>query len=191
MDPARRAQQGVVGPPVPRERQPQQQRARVSRADGNRKARRSNKKEVDKAATDEAVPPPTIASFGKDHWSTFAYIETRCVNHRGVPAREHLRCIHGRHPLQAHEGGDASECPTRLKGEVLLHNHDDWDCLDDLEREGLLANIGSTVNPQFKLSPIGHEISKQLRAHIANDGPLAAFEPTLPASTQTETQATA
>ena len=37
-----------------------------TRADGNRKARRSNKKEVDKAATDEAVPPPTIASFGKD-----------------------------------------------------------------------------------------------------------------------------
>jgi hypothetical protein len=38
-----------------------------------------------------------IEDFGRDHWSAFAYIEVRIVDHNGVARREHLRCIHKRH----------------------------------------------------------------------------------------------
>ena len=143
---------------------------------GNRKERRANLAEAQKAAADADVPPPTLATFGKDHWSTFGYIETRIVDYKGQPAREHLRCIHGRHPMQAHQGGDASQCPTRLKGGVELHNHDDWDCLDDCEREGLLVNVGSGVNPCFQLTDLGRKIAAQLRAHKASGGSCSTFE---------------
>lgn len=152
--------------------------ATATRAAGNRKSRRANRIEAAKAAHDAAVPPATIATFGKDHWLTFAYIETRCVDYDGIPDRRHLRCIHGRHPLQAHEGGDASAYPTRLKSDAVIHNHDDWDCLDDLEREGLLTNLGSSTNPRFKLTARGQEVAAQLRAHKGDDGNFASFVPT-------------
>lgn len=144
---------------------------------GNRKERRANKAEAAKALSDTSVGPPTIAIFAKDHWSVFAYIETRCVDYYGVPDRRHLRCIPGRHIAQAHEGGDSSNYPTRMKDGLVLHNHDDWDCLEDLEREGLLVNEGTAVNPEFRLTPLGWDVAKQLRAHKSKGGNFANFVP--------------
>ena len=151
--------------------------ATEGRAAGNRAERRANKVEAAKAADDNAVPAPTIATFGRDHWSTFAYVETRCVDYEGVPDRRHLRCIHGRHPGQKHEGGDASQYPTRLKNNVDINNHDDWDCIDDLVREGLLESRGTSLYPRFELTPLGREVASQLREHKANRFSFDTFEP--------------
>ena len=39
-----------------------------------------------------------VSQFGKDHWSTFAYIETRCVDRKGRLEKRNMRCDVDRHP---------------------------------------------------------------------------------------------
>jgi hypothetical protein len=111
-----------------------------------------------------------LVEFGKDHWSTFGYIETRVVDHNGLPERQHLRCIEQRHPFFAHRGGDASKYPTRLRGGRLKHDHDDWDCLDDLEEARLIDNIGTGVNRVYRLTDFGRKVAGQLRGHRGQGG---------------------
>jgi len=142
----------------------------TDRGVGNRAERR-------KAAQTAAEPVPTMADFGKDHWSTFGYIETRCVDHGGSPQRESMRCHANRHPMLVGRNGDGSAHPTRLKGDKTLTHHDDWDCVDDLAREGLLENLGSAVNPRYRLTPRGRAIAAQLRAHKEAGGNFGAFTP--------------
>ncbi len=122
-------------------------------------------------------PAATLATFGKDHWSTFAYVETRIVDYGGVPDRRHMRCHGDRHPLLALPEQDGRGYPTILRGGAELAHHDDWDCLDDLEREGLLRNVGSGVNPRYELTDSGREVAARLRAHKAAGGNFATFEP--------------
>jgi hypothetical protein len=67
--------------------------------------------------------------------------------------------------------------PTRLKGMVELPNHDDWDCAEDLEKEGLIENIGTGINPAFKMTEKGFAVSALLRKHKANGGWFSNFSP--------------
>ena len=92
--------------------------------------------------------------FGRDHWSTFAYIATRVVNHDGYPKREHMRTDPKRHPGLAHRGSHfcPGPYPTMLRGGVQL---DDHDCADDLEAAGLIVHIGTGIHPRWKLTERG------------------------------------
>lgn len=87
-------------------------------------------------------PPVEPSRFGADHWSTFGYVETRTVDHRGTLEHAHMRCHGARHPvmLNAKVCGsfDARDFPTQLADEQTLPDHDDYDCLDDLIAAGLL-----------------------------------------------------
>lgn len=102
--------------------------------------------------------PVPMSRWGKDHWTTFAYVETRWVDHRGMIDHDHMRCDRSRHPMfyaakrrTAAFGTDAdgARYATRLKtgtpgpdgrwGVVDLFGHDDYNCLDDAIREGLIA----------------------------------------------------
>lgn len=122
----------------------------------------------------------TIDLFGKDHWSLFAYCETRAVDYKGVLALEHMTV---KNP--AIRGGWKPEYGTRLKGywkedgttdETLkLQDHDDLDCLDELEEAGLIKNIGSGLNPAVKLTDLGKKVASDLREHKANGGMFANF----------------
>ena len=117
--------------------------------------------------------------WGKDHWSTFAYIECRCVDHKGVPGRNQMRCDADVHPGLTNRANNTfpdSKHPTRLKdGEV--EGHDDWSCADDMEREGLLEWKGTGINPVFVLTKKGKEMAAKLRQHKADGGNFAAFSP--------------
>lgn len=144
---------------------------------------KANRTERRAAARESKEPVPTIDAFGKDHWSTFAYIETRIVDYRGEPNRVHMRCHASRHPLLVSDNGDGSMHPTRLKGDATLAHHDDWDCCDDLEREGLLANVGSNVNPVFQLTPKGRVVASQLRTFKSKGGNFGEFTPDLSKAT--------
>ena len=123
------------------------------------------------------LPRATLEDFGSDHWSTFAYIETVCVDHGGLVQKERMRCIHTRHPMHEHMGGDASRYPTRLKGDKELPNHDDWDCVDDLIAYGLLRSIGTEEAPRFALTEEGFRIASLLRMHHAHGGTNKTFVP--------------
>jgi hypothetical protein len=52
------------------------------------------------ADTSRAPVPMTL--FGTDHWSTFGYVETRAVDHKGLLDHDHMRCHAGRHPVMLH-----------------------------------------------------------------------------------------
>jgi hypothetical protein len=89
-------------------------------------------------------PPIEASRFGRDHWSTFAYIETRIVDHKGALSHAHMRCHADRHPVMMLAKGsglgvaDGSAYPTQLRGGEEARDHDDYDCVDDLIAAGLL-----------------------------------------------------
>lgn len=115
-----------------------------------------------------------IGEFGKDHWSTFGYLESRCVDCGGVVAIEKMRCDADRHPGLAHMGCD-KKYPTILRGGRELSDHDDWDCVDDLEAAGLLVQVGTGVNPRVRLTGYGWNIAGCLREHKAGGRAFAEF----------------
>lgn len=119
------------------------------------------------------VPPVvTVDRWGKEHWSTFGYIETRIVDHEGVPSRGHMRCDRDLHPALDHGGGMA---PTRLFDGSTIPLHDDWSCLDDAEAAGFLTNVGTGLHRVYRLTDLGREVANALRAHKAAGGTFSTF----------------
>ena len=133
------------------------------------------------AARAAGEPLPTIETFGRDHWSTFAYLETVCVDRGGVPESPRMRCDRARHPLhfQSIPGLPEKKYPTRLKGDATLENHDDWDCADDLVDHGLLEDVGTHANPRFAMTEKGHLVAMQIRKHKASGGVFDTFTPVI------------
>ncbi|KKM68377.1 hypothetical protein LCGC14_1461380 [marine sediment metagenome] len=119
-----------------------------------------------------------IHKFGKDHWSTFAYIDTRIMDYKGEPDRNHMRTDAKRHPGLTHDFSDLpdKEYPTILKGGVELSNHDDWDCLEDCQEAGLLEIHGTGIYPVYILTDSGRQVASQLRDFKSNGGNYADFE---------------
>jgi hypothetical protein len=128
--------------------------------------------------------PVPIELFGRDHWSTLCYLETRAVDYKGVIGNRHMRCDLSHHPTYEHECSSLSDIsPTRLKGclsdsdEILaLKNHDDWDCVDDFIAAGLvfLKHI-SICRASITLSAVGWTIAGSLRKHRAEGSSFSNF----------------
>ena len=128
-----------------------------------------------------------MENWGKDHWSTFAYVETLCVDGIGgvgIPDKNKLRCDPTRHlgligPINNSMGiyDIGKRYPTRLKdGE--LDNHDDWDCIDDMEEHGLIKIMGTGIHPTYLLTKTGSILAHELRVHKTNGGNFSNFTPT-------------
>lgn len=117
-----------------------------------------------------------IATWGKDHWSTFAYAETLAVDHEGIiiPEVSKMRTNHQTHPFFGNPI-DGSKYPTKLRNGNILRGHDDWNCLDDAVKNGLLIDIGSGTNRAFKLTNRGRKVANLLRQHKSNGGKLEDF----------------
>ena len=120
----------------------------------------------------------SVEKFGKDHWSTFAYLECRVVDNKGVVALPQMRCDIDRHPgLHASiHGTTLKKYPTILAGGEELHDHDDWDCVDDLEAAGFVEQTGTGINPAVRLTELGHEVAAALRKHKGEGGSFATFQ---------------
>ena len=121
--------------------------------------------------------------WGKDHWSILAYLETKCVdskNGEGKPNPLQIQTNHNRHPFMGNNL-DGAEFGIRLRGDVELPgpDYDEWDCLDDAERLGLIENLGTGINRLYKFTEFGIKIANQIRAHKARGGNFADFEPVL------------
>lgn len=111
------------------------------------------------------VSPIPMKHFTKDHWSLLAYVG-HCVEDNGGGtghlALEKLRCNEKSHPLLAgpYTGRWQDEYTTRIKaGET--QGHDDWDCLDDLEAEGLVYVV-STIQGWVNILPKGLEVYQEM-----------------------------
>lgn len=122
----------------------------------------------------ELQPRVPIGQFGADHWSTLAFVETRVVDHRGQLAHDQMRCDPGRHPAEftAKRYGsdsphaDGSAYPTKIKDGELT-DHDDYDCLTDLQAVGLLIRTSLSV---CELTDRGRAVAADLRQHRAGGG---------------------
>lgn len=117
-----------------------------------------------------------LEQFGRDHWSTFAYVECRAVDNEGTIAKHHMRCDPLRHPEHAHINW-SEDIPTRLLGGVPLPQHDDWDCIEDLEAANLLTVTGTPRSPLVTLTEFGQHVASQLRAFLASGGSYSTFIP--------------
>ena len=126
-----------------------------------------------------------VNQFGKDHWSLLVYVEYRAVNRKGVLDLKHMRIknpalLNGMIPQTW-----KPEWGTRLYGywnkngsvnpKLTLPDHDDYDCLDDLENAGLVKSFGTGVNPAFLLTKKGAEICSLLALHKQEGKPYADF----------------
>lgn len=138
----------------------------------------------------QSVP---VEQFGKDHWSLLAYVETCCVDgHRGVGTIDYrrLRCNPHTHPLLSGSLRGPRmwkpEYGTRLRGywredhttntSMLILDHDDIDCLDDLVDAGLIE-IDSLINGFVRMTSKGMRIASAIREHKVHGGQFATFVP--------------
>ena len=119
-----------------------------------------------------------LTRWGKDHWCTFAYVETCCVDSHGRPNAHRVQTNHARHPFMGNPF-DGEKYSIRLaNGEELPgEDYDEWDCLDDMEAYGLLENLGTEINRQYRLTHVGKLIAGQLRGHKADGKNYATFQP--------------
>ena len=124
--------------------------------------------------------------WGKDHWSTLAYVETRCVDHDGRLGIRQMRCHPRLHRRLAHEGSmfGGMPAPTRLREGTTVEPHDDWSCVEDMIAEGLLTTEDEDAalcgeSPRFVLTRKGSEVAGALRSHKAGGGSFATFAPSV------------
>lgn len=123
-----------------------------------------------------------MSKWGKDHWSTLAYLETLAVDGSGLakPVNARMRTNEKRHPHLIGNTGfsssalDGSGYPTRLKdGEV--EGHDDWDCVDDATEEGITEDVGTGLNRAYKFTKFGKEVLAKLRQFKMDGGNFRDF----------------
>ena len=107
--------------------------------------------------------------WAKDHWSILAYIETCAVDHYGELDKRRMRANPDTHPMHYVNTG-CIWMPlygTRLKNPIeTLSEHDDWDCIEDMEDYGLVELI-SSINGFIRLTDKGRKIVNKLREHKA------------------------
>jgi len=119
-----------------------------------------------------------LKQFGKDHWSTFAYAEYCCVDSRGMLDNRRLRINENKRPIRSRSNGLGwdPKYGTRAKnGSIPDPEHDDIDCLEDLEREGFIE-FGTLANLTVKLTDEGKVVAAALRSHKADGGQFSTFE---------------
>src|SRR5260221_2484796 len=101
---------------------------------------------VDMLENGGAQPSLETGNFSRDHWSTLVFVETRCVDYKGILDKDKMRCNVNRHAASAGPHQQQSflmksepKNGTRLSTGVVLPDHDDWDCLIDLAKAGLIT----------------------------------------------------
>lgn len=134
---------------------------------------------------DQYIP---IEQWGKDHWSTLSYIETRLVegplvvafdqrmrqkrrNFRVLaealrPGSPEARQVSMAVPMDSYHG-------TRLYGGTsVVSNHDDWDCVQDAVAAGLFEGDVNNFEAGFplKLTAKGYAVVADLRRFKASGG---------------------
>lgn len=95
------------------------------------------------------------------------YVEARCVDHGGRLDHENMRTNFTTHPLLRNDaygrkGPWKPSYGTRLDNGKTLPDHDDWDCLDELDDLGLVV-IVSLVNGFVQMTDKGREMVSELR----------------------------
>lgn len=111
----------------------------------------------------------TIDNFGRDHWSTLLYVEHLCVDSSGYLSKNDS------HMRSKHRSRWDNKYSSILKDGTKADNHDDYDCIADLEAIGICAYYGEKIT----LTDLGWRIAGQLRRNRAEGKPDQQFTPDL------------
>lgn len=125
-----------------------------------------------------------MSKWGRDHWSTFAFVCATVVGRDGDPDRDKMRCDADRHPglfgphqLRLGSASLKTKHPTRLLDGKVAKNHDDWDCVDDFEAEKLIITEGTGIHPRWVLTKKGWDFCKGLVMFKCYGGAFVDFRP--------------
>lgn len=144
---------------------------------------------------DEYIDP---SLFGRDHWSTLAYVESvmtdcagfqlgndprmranrrnyRVMNECARPKRAKNLSVTN-HPMMPDDG-------SRLNNGQVVRGHDDWNCVEDFAALGFFdvdaASLDAGVT--LKFSALGKTVAAALRQHKQDGGQFEQFRmPTVP-----------
>jgi|GEM_PF-1204736 len=130
-----------------------------------------------------------VADWGQDHWSTFAYLETRAVDGKGIIDNLKMRCNARLHREFMQKGPfgmihDGAKYPTLLAGGVKLEPHDDWSCLEDMVAAGLVkafyrrksyTEAFGHSEAKMEFTNTGLAVAAALRKHKARGGNFRDF----------------
>lgn len=151
----------------------------IDQAELDKAGARVSKKQKESAAyAIGGFTPPH--KFGREHWSTLVYAETRNVDYGRFLDKRHLRINENRHPAHAvNPTSWKDDYSTRLNDGTVLDGHDDWDILNDLERVGLL-DIVSESNACVPLTELGYAVAAEIRKHRGQGGSYEEFKLSVP-----------
>lgn len=157
----------------------------------NQVAAEQNTQAMPQYSADDIIPP---SAWGKDHWSTLAYVDTVMTDCGGFQlgydprmrsTRRNLRvmleqCKNPRRTggrLPAARGPGPTEAATRLQGGQEVTGHDDWSCLQDMAAVGLLDTHPDKLEPgvTVRFSPKGSAWVSALRTYKQQGGQFAQF----------------
>lgn len=128
-----------------------------------------------------------VERWGHCHWNLLAYIGCRNANHGCVLDGDHIRVNPAKHVgivKRFHGSRDWDDkWGTRLRGHannkndisLRLGQHDDIDCLDDMEAEGLITQ-GTRVSMYAQLTTWGRKFCAALNDHMQQGGSSGNFE---------------
>lgn len=124
----------------------------------------------------------TESKFGKDHWSTLAFLETQIVE-KIFPID--LRRMRVNDSKRAFRNGASiqqlgickwqNSWSTKLKDGTVILGHDDIDVLDDLEDVGYIKNNGTHINIYPLLTDKGRKVCESIRKHKGDGGFFSNF----------------
>lgn len=124
--------------------------------------------------------PTPLDRWGKDHWSTLAYLHT-CIVNGQPPNREKMRVDVDIHPGQENSGCRlGSKYPTILRDGGILINHDDWSCLEDAEALGMVEAVGTGLHPDYVFTDLGWKVARALAEFKKSGGQFGQFSYPLP-----------
>lgn len=138
------------------------------------------------------TPVTPVSKWGRDHWSTLLYIETRCVDYAGKLDNQHMRTDPRVHrkllgDAQARFGG-VGRHSTRLRNGDEIDSHDDWSCVEEMVAYGLVEVVserdrcpgqpftGGEV--RVRLTDLGWRVTHQIRRDRAEGKPTVRWQPT-------------
>lgn len=138
---------------------------------------------------DQYVAP---ALFGRDHWTTLAYIESVMADCAGFQLGTDPRMRSNRRnyrvmsevprPKRAKNPTATvhlmtSEDGSRLNNGQVVHGHDDWNCVEDFAAVGFfdVGPAGLGAGKTLRFSPLGKAVATRLRQHKQDGGQFEAF----------------
>ena len=141
-----------------------------------------------------------MKEWSKDHWSLLVTLANvhRSTNVPELPVMDYdrMRINPANHfvHLDRSDGPEAYEAWDQTKGTMLrrpgpdtkeprpgeadgqISYHDDFDCVEELEAEGLL-DIVSTAAGTYEMTVEGLALAKRVEAHVSAGIPIVEFEP--------------